>query len=68
MADVLKPLPHPLFNQSGEVNAAFIEACGRVFASAHARDETQSAKDRDETAADSVAAFIASISGLTRPA
>jgi hypothetical protein len=68
MTTAPKPLPHPLFNQSGEVNAAFIDACGRVFASAHARDESHSARDRDETAADSVAAFIASISGLTRPA
>ena len=68
MADVLKPLKTPLFDQSAAQNAAIIEACGRVFASVHAREVDDSPRRRDEVAAQSVEAFIASISGLTRTA
>lgn len=65
MADVLKPLKTPLFDQSAAQNAAIIDACGRVFASSHATEDSD-ADGRDKVAARSVEAFIASISGLTR--
>lgn len=52
---------HPLYQQTNVANAALIEACGRVFAAAHAREESISAIARDEVAAQSVAAFLAAL-------
>ena len=49
---------HPLYNHSHEGNAALINACGRVFAAAHAREGTSSAAERDRSAEASVRTFL----------
>lgn len=64
MSDLTK---HPLYNRSHASDAALIEACGRVFASAHARSEYNNIEVRNQNAAASVDVFLDTLVKVTTP-